>query len=120
MALSNLRRFDVQATYAVVLGCVAVLPFLAAGMLAFTRYNRELGQIVYGSRGMFVPAFLGAVLSSMLPAALAFFLGWNSAGERRNERQGRSWLGFFLGGTVLTLDIILVLAFLMLRLKQPM
>ena len=119
MASGSLRRFDVQANYAMILALVSAVPGLGAIVLAVRNYNGELGQIVYGEGGFFVPSFLGCAFVSAGAAALAAGLGLSSAGQRRNERQRRSWIGFFLGSGVLTLDIILLIAFMMLRLKNP-
>ncbi len=117
--LDKLRRFDVQATCAGVLSVLAVPPFLAAATLEIQRYNADLGQIVYGSRGLFLPVFLACVLISMALAAVGLLLGWNSAGQRRNDKPMRSWLGFFVGAGVLTFDVVLMIAFYMLRLEKP-
>lgn len=119
MGLGSLRRFDVQATYAGFLSVLSAVPALFAAAILLKRYNGELAQIVYGAKGMFVPAFLGCVLVSMLLAGIGCVLGWNSADQRRNDKSFRSWVGFFTGGGVLTLDIILLLAFWMLRLETP-
>lgn len=120
MAAMNLRRYDVQATCAFVLSIVAIAPFAVAFALAATRFDPVLAQIRYGSEGKFVGAFAACVLTSMAPSALAFVLGWSSAGQRRNDRQARSWTGFFVGGLILTLNFILLLAFYKLRLEIPM
>jgi len=117
MGFEGLRRYDRQAGLALWLGLFAVLPFLGATYLVLTRYDRVLGQIIYGSAGRFVPAFASAVLLSLIAATGAFALGWNSAGQRRNDRSGQSWIGFFLGGLIATLDVILLIAFYMLRLE---
>ena len=117
MRLGSLRRFDVQATYASVLAIISAAPALAAATLMLRRYNSELGQVVYGSGSRFLPVFLGIILVSMLFSAVGLLLGWNSAGQRRNDKPARSWIGFFLGGGVLTFDLILLIAFYMLRLE---
>lgn len=119
MATLNLRRFEVQARLGLYLSLLAALPMLVAAWLVISRFQRDLGQIVYGSGGKFLLAFFGMLLASMLPALIGFGLGLSSAGQRRNDASKQSWLGFFLGGTVLTIDLILVLAFLMLRFKLP-
>lgn len=119
MAWKQLRRYEVQATYAFALSLAAVAPMLGAIAIAWRNYQDDIGQIVYGSRGMFLPLFLGSVLLSMFPGALGFALGWSSAGQRRNDRPSQSWIGFFIGGLVLAVDLILVIAFWMLRLEQP-
>ncbi len=117
MGWSSLRRYDVQARYACVLSLLSVPPLIAAAVATWQRFNPDLGQIVYGSVGFFVPAFLGCILASILPGTLACLLGFTSAGQRRNDKQARSWLGFFIGGGVMTCDLILLIAFFMLRLE---
>ncbi|MGD2107994.1 MAG: hypothetical protein PVI86_01255 [Phycisphaerae bacterium] len=120
MALRHLRRYDIQARYAGVLSVLSLLPVAGAAVLAYRNYDHELGQIIYGSGGRFLPLFLGCVAVSLAPGAIGFFLGWSSAGQRRNEKPAWSWVGFFIGGLVLTLDLILLIAFWMLRLQKPM
>ena len=120
MTFRHLRRYDVQAGYACVLSLVSLVPFAGAVVMAFRNYQHELGQIVYGSQGAFLPVFLGCLFVSMVPSAIGFFLGWSSAGQRRNDKPARSWTGFFIGGGVLTFDLILLIAFWMIRLERPM
>ena len=117
--IERLRRYEVQASYALGLAIASIFPFLAAAYLAASRYDAVLSRIIYGAKGKFVPAFGVCVLLSLVAAGLAFLLGWSSAGQRRNNKSGRSWLGFFLGGLIATLDIILLAAFVMLRLEKP-
>ncbi len=88
-----------------------------AAWLARRNYNDQLGRIVFGSDGFFLLTFAGCVLVSMIIASIGFALGWNSAGQARNNRSAASWAGFFLSGAVLSANIILVLALYMLRLK---
>ena len=118
MSFASLRRYDVQATYALVLAIVGVGPFLAALYLVGSHYDALLGQIIYGAKGRFVPAFAGCILLSIVPSTLAFILGWSRSGQRRNEKSSRSWTGFFLGGGIATFDLILLIAFYMLRFEM--
>ncbi len=117
MGLEKLRRYDVQATWAVACAAAAAAPFIAASYLAASRFDGVLGQIRYGAHGRFVPAFLACVALSGFLAALGFVLGLSSAGQRRNDKSRRSWTGFFLGGLIATLDLILMIAFIKLRLE---
>ncbi len=120
MAMWHLRRYDVQASYSCVLSLVSIVPLLGALALALRNYRHDLGQIIYGDKSLFLPVFAGCLLLSLVPGALGFLLGWSSAGQRRNDKPKRSWIGFFLGGGVLTLDLIMLIAFWMLRLPRPM
>ena len=117
MALGNLRRYDVQAKYAFALAMVSIVPAFAALWMGWRRFDADLGRIIYGSQGQFVLAFVGCVVLSAAPAALGFVMGWSSAGQRRNDQSRRSWIAFFVGGSVLTLNVVLLIAFFMLRLQ---
>jgi len=117
---SRFRAAEVKASYAFVLSVISWIPCAAATMLAYRNYDPTLGQIIYGSTGRFVPFFVGCVLLSMGAAATAFALGWSSVLHPRNERPRQAWIGFFLGGGVLTLNLILMVTFYMIRLERPM
>jgi len=117
LPFGNLRRYDVQAKYAFSLAMVSILPSVGALWMGWSRFNPDIGRIVYGSQGRFLLAFAGCVALSTAPAALGFVLGWSSAGQRRNDQSNRSWIAFFVGGGVLTFNIVLLIAFFMLRLK---
>ncbi len=118
MNLKQLRLFDVQAKVALLAAVASVVPLLGAVGLVWSRYNHVLGQIVYGAQGRFLPALMACIAMALALGGLGLILGWNSAGQRRNDRQAYSWVGFFLGGTVSTGAFIIALAFFMLRLQQ--
>jgi len=120
MATGKLKRFDIQANIALTLALVSAVPFVGAMALAIRNYDGNLVQITYGSGSKFAPLLLGCLLLSMAPGFVGFLLGLNSAGQRRNEKSNRSWMGFFIGGLVLTLDFILLLAFWKLRFEIPL
>lgn len=115
--MSSLRRYDVQAGYAFVLAVLSIIPLVAAIGLTLRNYEPDLAQIVYGSKKYQV-IHHGCVLAAMGLSFVAVVMGWNSAGERRNDKQHKSWVGFFVGGIVFTLTIIVMIAFYMLRLEQ--
>ena len=118
MGFGSLRRYDVQATCGYALALFSVLPLLGGAYLAWRNYDGTLEQIIYQSQ-FYIPAFVGCILLSMAAGALGCLFGFSSAGQRRNDKPARSWVGFFVGGGVVTLDLILLIAFLMLRLEQP-
>jgi len=117
--LGSLRRYDVQGQWAFALTMIALAPCAVALWLGLRNFDATMGRIIYGSQGRFLPAFVACVLLSLGPAGVAFVLGLNSAGQRRNIHSQRSWLAFFVGGAIFTLDLILLIAFYMLRLERP-
>jgi hypothetical protein len=114
----RLRRYEVQAIWSLALAVISAAPAAAAGWLALRNYDDQLGRIIYGLKGSFLATFTTCLAASMVAAFVGFAMGWNSAGQPRNDRSGASWVGFFLGGTVLSLNVILLVAFLMLRLRM--
>lgn len=114
MAKGSLRRVDVQARWALWLSIASALPCVVVAALLLRNWNAELQQIIYGNQ-----AYMLAILGGTgLTLVLSFFgaaLGYNSAGQRRNEKQKQSWLGFFLGALMLALGIITFAAFWLLK-----
>ena len=119
MGLDSLRRYDVQATCAQVLSILSTLPLAFAAFLAYRNYHADVGQIIYSSKS-YLGMLLGCVALSIGMAGVGCILGFNSAGQRRNEKPARSWTGFFVGGGVLTFNVILLIAFMMMRFETPM
>jgi len=113
----QLRRYETQAVWALGLAVVSLGPAALAALLALRNYNGDLGRIVYGGGGRFVLLFVGGVAASLAIAFPGFVLGWNSAGQPRNDRSAASWAGFLLGGLCLSVNIILLIALYMLGLK---
>ena len=120
MEIGRLRRYDVQAKYAMVLSLGSVLPLVGAAALAIRNYDGTLGQIVHGTEGLFLPAFLACLGLSLLAGVIGSALGMNSAGQRRNDRAAWSWTGFFVGSTVVASNLILLIAYGMLRMTRPL
>ena len=118
MGIGGLRRYDVQAKYALVLSLGSVLPLIGAATLALRNYDHNLGQIVYGSKGVFLPLFLACLGLSLLPGAVGSVLGLSSAGQRRNDKPAWAWIGFLVGSSVVTANLILMIAYWMLKLKH--
>jgi hypothetical protein len=94
----------------------SILPLIAVVVVLILRYQPSLGLIVFGNP-LYQPGVMGTVAVAMLLSAVGAALGINSAGQRRNEYQKRSWAGFFLGVLVLSLAIITFAAFWMLKWK---
>jgi hypothetical protein len=112
----SFRRFDVQARYSLPISLVSALPLALAVFAAAARYDHELRAIQFGSASLFRPAFLACVALAFLFAAVGAALGFNSAGQRRNHLQSRSWAGFFFGMAICSLSIVTLAAFWLLKL----
>lgn len=115
MAKASLRRFDVQAKWSIRLSALSVVTCALVAVLLARNWSSSLQQIVYGNP-IYQFVILGVSALTMLLSFFGIVLGFNSAGQRRNEKQRLSWAGFFLGTGVLSLAFILLAAFMLLRL----
>ena len=115
MVGTNLRRYDVQATVAMALALFSLLPLSGASYLLIRNYRSELGAITYRSESLFLPALLACLALAAMTSLVAIFFGYNSAGQRRNEKPLRSWTGFLIGSLSLTVAVVGAIAFGLLR-----
>ncbi|MFQ5413715.1 MAG: hypothetical protein ACE5E6_04570 [Phycisphaerae bacterium] len=114
MARRSLRRYDVQARYAVILSAASAVPLLVAVALVVRNFEWDIRQVRYG-HSLWLPLFLACVGVAILGGGVACLLGFNSADRRRNDKPRQSWIGFFLGGAVVCLGVILTIAWYMLK-----
>jgi len=119
VARASLRRYDVQAVYALVFSLASVVPMVAGVFLFFRNFDLELAAVIYRQGSKFLPFYLAVAGLAGVLSGIGFLLGWNSAGQRRNQRPTWSWAGFFVGGVVATVTVILLLALVMLRQEIP-
>jgi hypothetical protein len=100
----------------VIFSLAALLP-LATGVFGAVRnLDPSIMKISYSAHGVFMYALLACVALAAALSVTGIALGVNSAGQRRNEKQRQSWLGFFLGAAGLSATIVLLAAFMILRL----
>lgn len=109
MAKLSLRRFDTQAKVSVLFSAVSVLPLAALVFFVLRRFDVREMLLTYGSPTKY--AILGSALMTMMLAAAGFGFGLNSAGQKRNDKQQLSWIGFFLGALVLALTLVVLFLF---------
>lgn len=117
MAKGSVRRFDVQAKWSLWFSLASVVTWLGMFVLLARNWDGDISLIKYRSGGLFQPVYLICTALTMLLAVFGLALGFNSAGQRRNDRQKLSWTGFFVGTAVLALAIVFLWAFWVLR--QP-
>ena len=111
MARLSLRRYDHQALASLWVSIVSLLAICGLMFLILRNLSMEELIIYYGPQ--YRMAFLAGTAITILLSSLALGLGFNSVGQRRNDKQKFSWLGFFIGGGVLSLTIVLFLFFWM-------
>ncbi|MCK4341904.1 MAG: hypothetical protein KAY37_09305 [Phycisphaerae bacterium] len=108
--------YENQATLSIVLAAVGGVAFLlAAGLLWRNFTDFETFWVSFNPKSMYQP-LLGLVLFIALAVgAVGFFIGLNSAGQRRNTRSRLSWLGFFLNAGVIALALCAGIFFVIAR-----
>jgi hypothetical protein len=108
VAKFSLRRYDTQARVGLILGILSVLALLGfAGLILTSRAEWSELTFSFGARRRI--AMLGATAVTLGLSVAASGFGYNSAGQRRNDRQDMSWLAFFIGAGVSALCLILFL-----------
>lgn len=110
MARFTLRKVENQAQVSILASLLSVLPWAAMTFFILKNMwpNKEW-VFYYGSKGKAGILICSAL--ALLLSTIGFGLGLNSAGQRRNEKQQLSWIGFFIGGMILTLTIVVLALF---------
>lgn len=110
MASFSLRRYETQARVSTVIAAVSAVALLGLAFLVL-RHMDFGGQyvITYGPKRRMAVLGMGAV--TMLLSAIAFGMGYSSAGQRRNEKPVLSWIGFFGGAGIFCLCALLLILF---------
>ena len=103
MGKFSLRRYEDQAKVSVAASLVSVVTLLGLTGIVLRRMVWSEFAVFYG--GPTMRGIIGAAAITFLLSVVGFGFGYNSVGQRRNERQGLSWLGFFVGAAVLVLTI---------------
>lgn len=109
MAKFSLSRYDTQARVSLGLALFSVVCLLGLAVLIFQHLDLSQWVITYGRFRRLV--IMGATAGTILVAAIAFGMGLNSAGQRRNDKPLFSWLGFFISAGVICMSLILFFLF---------
>ncbi len=104
MAL-DIKSYEGQARLSVILGAVGGLGVILAAGLMGRNYNATSNWIVYSPASMWFYAFGASLGLGLLASSFGFFIGLNSAGQKRNTQNRLSWIGFFVSAFTLTLGM---------------
>jgi hypothetical protein len=115
MAVSAQGKFEKQARLSLILAVVAGLAATGVIVLFMRNFDQEVGRIVFGRGGSFILGVVGGLGAAMIASAAGFFLGLNSAGQKRNTASKLSWTSFFLNATMIALTLSLAVVFYLLR-----
>lgn len=111
----NLRRVDVQAKLSFTAAIIALMVTAALAFFVLQGLHWDTKIIPYSSRSNRMMGVMGAGAASLVIGTVGFWFGLSSAGQRRNELQILSWLGFFLSALAITVSGLLLTTFMLWR-----
>ncbi len=117
MASRSLRRYDVQARASLIVSILSVLAMASLALLLLRNYDFDLHAVIYAKKSYYSPMFFAGTSATMLLSAIGLVLGFNSAGQRRNDVQTRSWIAYFLSVAVLSGSIVCFCIFWFCQMK---
>ncbi len=114
MKLPNFRLPETQARASLLFGVVALLALAALAFCVFKGFDPELRVVAYNAdegMGRFRKYLVfGGTALTLLVGTTAGLLGFNSLGQKRNNRQAFSWLGMLIGAMAVSLAPVLFFA----------
>jgi len=120
MKLPNFRLYTTQARWSVLFSILTVGVLSALAFCTLHGLNWANKAILYnpnGGFGKFRPNLVMLLTAlSVLCAIIGGLLGFNSLGEKRNEKSAFSWLGLFL--SALCIPAAMTLFFLWTALNE--
>jgi hypothetical protein len=111
----KIKTYEEQAKLSVILAAIGGFFALVALGGILRNFDASTGWVRYGTKTIFMPALGGCLVLALALAAIGFFVGLNSAGQRRNKRSRLSWTGFFLNALVIVLALCVGAVFAITR-----
>lgn len=99
----DLKSYENQAKLSVFLGFFSLAAAIGVVAMLGRNFSAEHFYVTYSSSGLWFPMLGAGMGLGLLAGAVGFFVGLNSAGQRRNNRSSLSWQGFFLNAGVITI-----------------
>jgi hypothetical protein len=101
----NLKSYEDQAKLSMGLAVLGGVVVLGVIVLLGRNFDRVAFFVNYNPKGIWLPLVGAGILLSLLAGTVGFFIGLNSAGQRRNARSALSWKGFFLNALVIIVTL---------------
>ena len=107
----NLKSYENQATFSVILAGVAALGTAIAVYCVLERFDWQVFMLTYDRSGKRLPVLGAALFASLAASVVGFCVGFNSAGQRRNKKSRLSWTGFFLNAALIAIAFMVAVFF---------
>ncbi len=103
--------YETQAILSLVLAGIGGLSALVLAYCVFRRFSLEpfAAQYLVESPRFYV--IIGSAIVGAVAGGLGFFVGLNSAGQRRNPLSNLAWTAFFLNAAVLLVTLCVFVLF---------
>lgn len=102
---------ETQAKVSLLLAVVGVLSALALIVCVFWRFDFESFTAYYAGGSLRSYVIIASTVVGIFAGGTGFFVGLNSAGQRRNRLSGLAWLTFFVHSAVITVTLCLFVIF---------
>jgi len=114
MKLPNFRLHETQAVWSSFVGVVALGSLAALAICVFKGLQTDAWIVPYNPRGALGqyrnPLVQLMTALTLLLGAIAGVMGFTSLGQKRNHRQGLSWLGLAIGSLCVAMSPVLFFA----------
>lgn len=122
MKMPNFRLHDTQAAAGAVLGMLSLLMVGALAVTVLRNFDPEQKVIWFNEKSKGLsrfrePLIFGLAGLATVVGCFSGSLGFSSLGQKRNERQGLSWLGLALGAFCVVVAVLFLITWM--RLKEP-
>jgi hypothetical protein len=112
MKMPNFRLSETQATASMIVGIAGLASLVLLSMVVLRNFNTQTWTILYSEvsqfgrfRKMLVMLFTA---STVLLGCVALAMGFSSLGQKKNTKQGRSFMGMAIGGVAIAVAPVLL------------
>mgnify|MGYP003395558207 FL=1 len=112
MKMPNFRLSETQATASMVVGVVGLASLAVLSMVVLKNFNTQTWTILYNELSQFGKFRKILVMlftaSTILFGCVALAMGFSSLGQKKNTKQGRSFMGMAIGGVAIAVAPVLL------------
>ncbi|MBI5762051.1 MAG: hypothetical protein HZA51_00850 [Planctomycetes bacterium] len=112
MKMPNFRLSETQATASMIVGVLGLASLAALCMVVLKNFNTQTWTILYSEVSQFgkfrkILVFLFTAITVVL-GCVSLAMGFSSLGQKKNTKQGRSFMGMAIGGIAIAIAPVLL------------
>ncbi|MEK6644103.1 MAG: hypothetical protein AABZ08_09350 [Planctomycetota bacterium] len=112
MKMPNFRLSETQATASMVVGVVGLASLAVLSVVVLRNFNTQTWTILYNEMSQFGKFRKILVMlftaTTVLLGCVALAMGFSSLGQKKNTKQGRSFMGMAIGGLAIAIAPVLL------------